>query len=184
MATYFDPNRNSKIDYTNVKKVLDDVLPAYAKSGGTFTRAVRKYGKHVFAHNPTFRCVKQPPGVRRMPTTPSITCGRSYGTIITFCYRVDSKIGPRACRQSRTRTSDKNSFASSRSLRKSSIKMSFVPRGSSTSEINRPAVRTPTQCHIDLACNTSYHFAASRTVFPRVSPYLSPGPFAPFGTRI
>ena len=45
-------------------------------------------------------------------------------------------------------------------------------------------VRTPTQCHIDLACNTSYHFAASRTVFPRVSPYLCPRPFAPFGTRI
>ena len=45
-------------------------------------------------------------------------------------------------------------------------------------------VRTPTQCHIDLACNTSYHFAASCTVFPRVSPYLCPGPFAPFGTRI
>ena len=45
MATYLDPNRNSKIDYTNVKKVLDDVLPAYAKSGGTFIRAVRKYGK-------------------------------------------------------------------------------------------------------------------------------------------
>ena len=44
-------------------------------------------------------------------------------------------------------------------------------------------VRTPTRCHIDLACNTSYHFAASRTVFPRVSPYLYPGPFAPFGTR-
>ena len=38
-------------------------------------------------------------------------------------------------------------------------------------------VRTPTRCHIDLACNTSYHFAASRTVFPRVSPYLYPGPF-------
>ena len=33
------------------------------------------------------------------------------------------------------------------------------------------AVRTPTRCHIDLACNTSYHFAASHTVFPRVSPY-------------
>ena len=33
------------------------------------------------------------------------------------------------------------------------------------------AVRTPTRCHIDLAGNTSYHFAASRTVFPRVSPY-------------
>ena len=45
-------------------------------------------------------------------------------------------------------------------------------------------VRTPTRCHIDLAGNTSYHFAASRTVFPRVSPYLCPGPFAPFGSRI
>ena len=45
-------------------------------------------------------------------------------------------------------------------------------------------VRTPTQCHIDLACNTSYHFAASCTIFPRVSSYLCPGPFAPFGTRI
>ena len=32
-------------------------------------------------------------------------------------------------------------------------------------------VRTPTQSHTDLACNTSYHFAASRAVFPRVSPY-------------
>ena len=60
MATYLDPNCNSKIDYTNVKKVLDYVLPAYAKSGGTFTRAVRKYGKHVFAHNTMFCCVKQP----------------------------------------------------------------------------------------------------------------------------
>ena len=45
-------------------------------------------------------------------------------------------------------------------------------------------VRTPTQCHIDLACNTPYHFAASRTASPRVSPYLCPGPFAPFGSRI
>ena len=62
MATYFDPNRNSKIDYTNVKKVLDDVLPGYAKSGGTFTRTVRKYGKHMFSHNTKFCCVKQPPG--------------------------------------------------------------------------------------------------------------------------
>ena len=33
--------------------------------------------------------------------------------------------------------------------------------------INKYIVRTPTQCHIDLACNTSYHFAASRTVSPR-----------------
>ena len=45
-------------------------------------------------------------------------------------------------------------------------------------------VRTPILSHTDLAYNTSYHFAASRTVFPRVSPYLCPGPFAPFGTRI
>ena len=45
-------------------------------------------------------------------------------------------------------------------------------------------VRTPILCHIDLACNTSYHFAASCTVFPRVSPYNGPGPFAPFGSCI
>ena len=62
MATYFDPDRQSNVDYTNVKKVLDDVLPGYAKSGGTFTRPNRKYGKHVFSHNTTFCCVKQPPG--------------------------------------------------------------------------------------------------------------------------
>ena len=62
MATYLDLNRNSKIDYTNVKKVVDDVLPGYAKSGGTFTRAVRKYDKHTFSHNTKFCCVKQPPG--------------------------------------------------------------------------------------------------------------------------
>ena len=62
MATYFDPNRNSKIDYTNVKKVLHDVLPGYAKSGGTFRRPIFKYGKHVFTHVTTFPCVKQPPG--------------------------------------------------------------------------------------------------------------------------
>ena len=62
MATYFDPNRNSKIDYTNIKKVLDDVLPCYARSGGTFSRPIRRYGKHVFTHNTTFPCVKQPLG--------------------------------------------------------------------------------------------------------------------------
>ena len=62
MATYFDPNRNSKIDYTNIKKVLDDVLPGYARSGGTFSRPVRRYGKHIFSHNTMFSCVKQPPG--------------------------------------------------------------------------------------------------------------------------
>ncbi|XP_044421995.1 uncharacterized protein, partial [Triticum aestivum] len=38
MATYFDPDRDSKIDYTNIKKVLDDALPGYAASGGTFKR--------------------------------------------------------------------------------------------------------------------------------------------------
>ena len=32
---------------------------------------------------------------------------------------------------------------------------------------------TPILSHTDLACNTSYHFAASRTVFPRVPPYLA-----------
>ena len=146
MATYFDPDRQSNVDYTNVKKVLDDVLPGSsnleAPSPGLFVSTASTC-------SPTIRrsaASSSRLAVRRVPTTPSITCGRSYGTIINFCYRVNSKIGPRACRQSRTRTSDKNSFASSRSLRKSSIKMSFVPRGSSTSEINRPTV-TSTQCY-------------------------------------
>ena len=62
MATYFDPNRDSKIDYTNIKKVLDDDLPGYATSRGAFKRPVRRYGRHVFTHNTTFPCVKQPPG--------------------------------------------------------------------------------------------------------------------------
>ena len=62
MATYFDPDRDSKIDYTNIKKVLDDALPGYAASGGTFKRPARRYGRHVFTHNTTFPCVKQPPG--------------------------------------------------------------------------------------------------------------------------
>ncbi len=62
MAMYLDSDRQLKKDYTNIKKVLDDVLPGYAKSGGTFTRPNRKYGKHVFSHNTMFCCVKQPPG--------------------------------------------------------------------------------------------------------------------------
>ena len=62
MAMYFDPDRDSKIDYTNIKKVLDDALPGYAASGGTFKRPVHRYDKHVFTHNTTFPCVKQPPG--------------------------------------------------------------------------------------------------------------------------
>ncbi|XP_044432890.1 uncharacterized protein [Triticum aestivum] len=41
MATYFDPNRDSKIDYTNIKKVLNDALPGYAASGGTFKRPLQ-----------------------------------------------------------------------------------------------------------------------------------------------
>ena len=62
LATYFDPDCESKIDYTNMKKVLDDALPGYAKSGGTFMRPICRYGKHVFTHVTTFPCVKQPPG--------------------------------------------------------------------------------------------------------------------------
>ena len=65
MATYFDSDRQSKKDYTNIKKVLDDVLPGYAKSGGTFTRVVRKYGKHTFSQNTNFCCIKQPLGSQK-----------------------------------------------------------------------------------------------------------------------
>ena len=62
MATYFDSDRQSKKDYTNIKKVLDDVLPGYARSGGIFSRPVHWYDKHVFTHVTTFPCVKQPSG--------------------------------------------------------------------------------------------------------------------------
>ncbi|KAI4990656.1 hypothetical protein ZWY2020_039019 [Hordeum vulgare] len=62
MATYFDLDRQSKKDYTNIKKVLDDVLPGYAKFGGTFRRPNLRYGKHVFTHVTMFPCVKHPPG--------------------------------------------------------------------------------------------------------------------------
>ena len=62
MATYFHLDRESKIDYTNIKKVLDDALPSYARSGGTFKRPVRRYDKHMFTHNTTFPYVKQLPG--------------------------------------------------------------------------------------------------------------------------
>ena len=113
MVTYFDPNHNSKIDYTNIKKVLDDALPGYAASGGTFKRPVRRYGRHVVTHNTTFSCVKQPPGGQTDAYYALHHMRASYGTIITFCYQIMSKIGPQAWRQSRTRTSDKNSFASS-----------------------------------------------------------------------
>ena len=62
MATYFDPDHQSKIYYTNIKKVLDDALPGYAKSGGTVMRPICRYDKHMFTHVMTFPCVKQPPG--------------------------------------------------------------------------------------------------------------------------
>ena len=62
MATYFDSDRQSKKDYTNIKKVLDDALPGYTTSGGTFKRPFRRYGRHVFTHNTMLPCVKQPPG--------------------------------------------------------------------------------------------------------------------------
>ena len=42
-----------------------------------------------------------------------------------------------------------------------------------SADLRRCHVRTPILSHTDLACNTSYHFAASRTVFPRVPPYLA-----------
>ena len=39
--------------------------------------------------------------------------------------------------------------------------------------MNLVVVGTPILSHTGLACNTSYHFAASRTVSPRVPPYLA-----------
>ena len=65
MATYFDSDRQSNKDYTNVKKVLDGVLSGYAKSGGTFKKPICRYGKHVFTHVTKFPCVKQPPGSQK-----------------------------------------------------------------------------------------------------------------------
>ena len=65
MATYFNLDRQSKKDYTNMKKVLDDALPGYAKSRGTFRRPICRYAKHVFTHVTTFPCVKQPPGSQK-----------------------------------------------------------------------------------------------------------------------
>ena len=62
MATYFDSDRQSKKDYTNIKKVLDEALPGYARFGGTFNGPIHRYGQHVFTHNTTFPSVKQPPG--------------------------------------------------------------------------------------------------------------------------
>lgn len=64
-ATYLDPDRESNKDYTNIKKVLDEVLSRYYKSGGTFKKEVVRYGAHVFTHVTKFACVKQPPGGKK-----------------------------------------------------------------------------------------------------------------------
>ena len=62
MATYLDPDRESNKDYTNTKKVIDEALSRYSKSGVTFKKEVVRYGAHVFTHVTKFACVKQPPG--------------------------------------------------------------------------------------------------------------------------
>src|ERR1043165_1349853 len=78
---------------------------------------------------------------QEMPTTPSITCGLSYGTSSSLRCHLISSSGPNACQKSKTPTSDKNSFASSRTWQESSPKMSSVARGSSTSTINCQTVK-------------------------------------------
>ena len=50
---------------------------------------------------------------------------------------------------------------------------SVKPKVVKGSQAECRGVRTPILSHTDLACNTSYHFAASRTVFPRVPPHLA-----------
>ena len=57
-------------------------------------------------------------------------------------------------------------------------------RGAMLDLVRENCVKTPILSHTDLACSTSYHFVASRTVFPWVSPYHGLGPFAPFGSCI
>src|SRR4051812_45224940 len=60
-----DPDRESNKDYTNIKKVLDEVLSRYYKSRGTFKKEVVRYGTHVFTHVTKFACVKKPPGGKK-----------------------------------------------------------------------------------------------------------------------
>ena len=93
MATYFDSDRQSKKDYTNIKKVLDEALPGYARSGGTFSRTIRRYGQHVFTHNTTFPYAKQPPGGQKDAYYALHHMRVIYVTIITFCYQIMSKMG-------------------------------------------------------------------------------------------
>src|ERR1041385_5859079 len=61
IATYLDPDRESNKDYTYIKKVLDEALSRYSKSGVTFKKEAVRYGAHVFTHVTKFACVKQPP---------------------------------------------------------------------------------------------------------------------------
>ncbi|KAI5002895.1 hypothetical protein ZWY2020_027545 [Hordeum vulgare] len=61
-ATYFDSDRQSKKDYTSIKKVLGEALLGYAISGGTFSRTSLRHGKHVFTLSDV-TCIKQPPAV-------------------------------------------------------------------------------------------------------------------------
>jgi hypothetical protein len=49
----------------NIRRVMDDVLTGYAKSGGTFEMPKRKYHKHVFTHIIESPCVKRPPGSQK-----------------------------------------------------------------------------------------------------------------------
>ena len=138
---YFDPDRDSKIDYTNIKKVLDDALPGYTTSGGTFKRPARRYGRHVFTHNTTFPCVKQPPGGQKdayyaLHHMRAIV--RDHNHLLLPNNVKDWATSLAAIQDAGLR---QEFFRIQRSLQKSSIKMSFVPRGSSTLDINRPTVR-------------------------------------------
>src|ERR1041385_1603732 len=62
MATYLDTDSESNKDYTNIKKVHDEALSRYSKSGVTFQKEAVRYDAHVFTHVTKFACVKQPPG--------------------------------------------------------------------------------------------------------------------------
>ena len=58
MATYLDPDRESNKEYTNIKKVLDEALSRYSKSGVTFKKEVVRYDAHMLTHVTKFACVK------------------------------------------------------------------------------------------------------------------------------
>ena len=141
MATYFDSDRQLKKDYTNIKKVLDDALPGYAKSGGTIRRPICRYGKHVFSHITTFPCVKQPPGGQKdayyaLHHMRAII--RDHNHLL-----LPNSLKDWTARLSGIQGADlrQEFFRIQSEFAESSIKMSFVPRGSSTSNINCPIVK-------------------------------------------